>query len=494
MRPLRLPLAIVLGLFVLLIAAPAWACGGLVNTNGSVTLVRTTTLAAYHRGVEHYVTSFEFAGGTGEFGSIIPLPGVPTKVIRGGDWTLQRLVQETQPQPEAFALAATAGAAEDRAQVILKTEIDALDIVVLEGGGTAVGDWAREHGFFLPPDAPEVLDFYAERSPIFMTVRFDASRAAEQGLGAGDGTPVHVVIPTTNPWVPLRILGLGAGPEAPVEADVYLLTDLEPATLPAPLTPGLATRLPQGVRPGLVLERSEAASASLLADLRDDKGMELAALERHVAQLPAGRRPRGRPRLRPRDRRERRRPAVARGRRPGPRGGVRSRRRVLVRTRDLDRDRGPRAPRRRSGTRTPPDRTPGGVRSAMRHRLFAVALVALAACAPASASTSVRTVAIGIHYSAFSLDAIDVEPGETVRFVVTNTDPIDHEFIIGDRAVQVAHELGTEAVHPPRPGEITIPAGETVSTTFTFGERDLLFGCHLPGHYVYGMRGTVDVV
>jgi uncharacterized cupredoxin-like copper-binding protein len=81
-----------------------------------------------------------------------------------------------------------------------------------------------------------------------------------------------------------------------------------------------------------------------------------------------------------------------------------------------------------------------------------------------------------------------------VRFVVTNTDPIDHEFIIGDQAVQVAHELGTEAFHPPRPGEITIPAGETVSTTFTFGERDLLFGCHLPGHYVYGMRGTVDVV
>ena len=38
------------------------------------------------------------------------------------------------------------------------------------------------------------------------------------------------------------------------------------------------------------------------------------------------------------------------------------------------------------------------------------------------------------------------------------------------------------------------PAGETVSTTFTFGERDLLFGCHLPGHYVYGMRGTVEVV
>jgi hypothetical protein len=273
MRHLRLTFAIFVGLVTMLVAAPAWACGGLVNTNGSVTLVRTTTLAAYHQGIEHYITSFEFAGGEGEFGSIIPLPGVPTKVIRGGDWTLQRLVQETQPQPEALAFAAATGA-EDAARVILKTEIDALDIVVLEGGGAAVGDWAREHGFFLPPDAPEVLDFYAERSPIFMTVRFDASRAKEQGLGAGDGTPVHVVIPTTNPWVPLRILGLGAAAEAPVEADVYLLTDVEPVTLPAALTPGIASRLPQGVRPGLVLERSEEASRSLLTDLRSDKGMD----------------------------------------------------------------------------------------------------------------------------------------------------------------------------------------------------------------------------
>ena len=269
-----LPFAITVGFLTLLVAAPAWACGGLINTNGSVTLVRTTTLAAYHEGIEHYVTSFQFAGGEGEFGSIIPLPGVPTRVIRGGDWTLQRLVQETQPQPEALAFAAAATGAEDAARVILKTEIDALDIVVLEGGGTAVGDWAREHGFFLPPDAPEVLDFYAERSPIFMTVRFDASRAAEQRLGAGDGTPVHVVIPTTNPWVPLRILGLGAAAEAPVEADIYLLTDLEPTTLPAALTPEVASRLPQGVRPGLVLERSEESSRSLLADLRSDKGMD----------------------------------------------------------------------------------------------------------------------------------------------------------------------------------------------------------------------------
>jgi hypothetical protein len=273
----RIALLVPSTLVVLLTAGPAWACGGLINANGSVTLVRTTTLAAYHQGVEHYVTSFEFAGVGGEFGSIVPLPGVPSKVVRAGDWTLQRLVQETQPVLEFRALAATAAA---DAKVILKTEIDALDVTVLEGGGTAVGNWAREHGFLLPPDAPEVLDFYANRSPIFMAVRYNGDRAKEQGISQGEGTPVHVTIPTTNPWVPLRILGLGAPADAPVEADVYLLTDREPALLPAPVVAGGSSAPPAGVvsenstRPGLVLERSEPASDLLLADLRSDKGMQ----------------------------------------------------------------------------------------------------------------------------------------------------------------------------------------------------------------------------
>jgi len=260
---------------LLSIAAPALACGGLVNTNGSVTLVRTTTMAAYHDGIEHYVTSFEFAGGKGEFGSIIPLPGIPTKVIRGGDWTLQRLVLETQPQPRAVAEFAAVDASLGAAEVILTTEIDALDIVVLKGGADAVGRWAIDHGFFLPPDAPEVLDFYADRSPIFMTVRFNADRADEQGLQQGDGTPVHVVVPTENPWVPLRILGLGAGAIAAVEADVYLLTDQAPALLPVPVSPGEARFVTEnGFHPGLVLEQSRPASETLLTDLRSDEGMQ----------------------------------------------------------------------------------------------------------------------------------------------------------------------------------------------------------------------------
>src|SRR5436190_21964330 len=92
---------------VMLTAAPAMACGGLVAPNGTVRLLRTATLAAYHDGVEHYVTSFQFAGGGAEFGSIIPLPGIPSNVERAGSWTLQRLQREVQP-PVRFAAEATA--------------------------------------------------------------------------------------------------------------------------------------------------------------------------------------------------------------------------------------------------------------------------------------------------------------------------------------------------------------------------------------------------
>jgi uncharacterized cupredoxin-like copper-binding protein len=41
---------------------------------------------------------------------------------------------------------------------------------------------------------------------------------------------------------------------------------------------------------------------------------------------------------------------------------------------------------------------------------------------------------------------------------------------------------------------MTVPAGETVTTTYTFAEPGpLIIGCHLPGHYAYGMRADVRV-
>ena len=214
-------------------AVPAGACGGLVGENGTIELVRTSTLSAYHDGVERYVTSFEFTGEGEEVGSIVPLPDVPTKVERGGDWTLQRLAEEVAPkEDEGFSLfggrdddSAGARRSSTRRRSMLSTSRWSRAAATRWGSGpSTTGSSSR-------PDAPEVLDFYAERSPIFMAARFDASRAAELGQSAGQGTPIMVTIPTDQPWVPLRILGLGLDETQQVEADVFVLTDEEPKLL-----------------------------------------------------------------------------------------------------------------------------------------------------------------------------------------------------------------------------------------------------------------------
>jgi hypothetical protein len=253
--------AVALVVTAALLAGPriADACAGLIGSNGAVNLGQTTTLAAYHNGTEHYVTAFQFEGGGGEFGTLIPLPGVPTKVERGGGWTLQRLERETAPR-ELLEVKAAAAPAFDRAEVLQQVRIDALDLTVLKGGGPSVAAWATEHGFHLSPDAPEVLDFYAERSPIFLAAVFDGDAARARGQQVGDGTPVQLTIPTDNPWVPLRILGLGKQPGDPVQADVFLLTDRKPSLPPAP-------------HDGMALTHDQQATDQLLDDLRSDANM-----------------------------------------------------------------------------------------------------------------------------------------------------------------------------------------------------------------------------
>jgi uncharacterized cupredoxin-like copper-binding protein len=127
---------------------------------------------------------------------------------------------------------------------------------------------------------------------------------------------------------------------------------------------------------------------------------------------------------------------------------------------------------------------------------FVVLAAAAAVGAVAAASPDVRTVHVRLEHSRFVVDGDPaVRPGDTVRYVVENTDPIAHEFIIGDRAVQRAHELGTEAYHPPRPGEMSVPAGAVLETTFTFPTEpgSLILGCHIPGHYAYGMRVDIPI-
>ncbi|MGQ0680716.1 MAG: plastocyanin/azurin family copper-binding protein [Actinomycetota bacterium] len=131
---------------------------------------------------------------------------------------------------------------------------------------------------------------------------------------------------------------------------------------------------------------------------------------------------------------------------------------------------------------------------------FVLPVLAAALAVTGSACTGgaggVQEVEISVHHSRFRPErALLFRTGDTVTFKLVNDDPIDHEFILGDEAVQQRHEDGTEMMHDQIPTEVSLPAGQTVTTTITFGEAgSMILGCHLPGHYAFGMRTTLEVV
>jgi plastocyanin len=129
-----------------------------------------------------------------------------------------------------------------------------------------------------------------------------------------------------------------------------------------------------------------------------------------------------------------------------------------------------------------------------RVRLLAVATLLLAASATAACAPAPQTVTLTIRHSAFEPAEVRVPAGAPVTFVLVNTDPIDHEWLIGDDAFHAAHRTGTHASHGHVANEVTIEALGTSTTTLTFKEPGTIdFICHLPAHEAYGMVGRVIV-
>lgn len=99
-------------------------------------------------------------------------------------------------------------------------------------------------------------------------------------------------------------------------------------------------------------------------------------------------------------------------------------------------------------------------------------------------------------------DALRIEPaeitvpvGRPVRFVVTNTGALDHEFYVGDETAQMEHEeqMGMGMQHGEEAG-IEVAPGETKTLEMTFDAVGAtLAGCHIEGHYAGGMKATIVI-
>ncbi|MGI8477865.1 MAG: heavy metal translocating P-type ATPase [Thermomicrobiales bacterium] len=99
----------------------------------------------------------------------------------------------------------------------------------------------------------------------------------------------------------------------------------------------------------------------------------------------------------------------------------------------------------------------------------------------------------------FTPDTLTVVQGETVAFVVSNDGAVPHELVIGDGQVQAAHEREMAVGESMPAGDgapfaIAVPAHRTATLVYTFDRAGaFIFGCHVPGHYAAGMRGTITV-
>jgi uncharacterized cupredoxin-like copper-binding protein len=143
---------------------------------------------------------------------------------------------------------------------------------------------------------------------------------------------------------------------------------------------------------------------------------------------------------------------------------------------------------------------------------------------PAKASAATRTIKVELGDSYYEPAHIQVKAGETVRFVLTNTGQLLHEFNIGTAAMHAEHQkqmammvdhgmltesgvnhdmssmdhakmggMDPAAMKHDDPNSALVEPGQTKELVWKFPEAiELDFACNMPGHYEAGMVGAID--
>ncbi|MCB2055225.1 MAG: cupredoxin domain-containing protein [Geminicoccaceae bacterium] len=129
-----------------------------------------------------------------------------------------------------------------------------------------------------------------------------------------------------------------------------------------------------------------------------------------------------------------------------------------------------------------------------------------------------RTIEVVMHDNYYEPETVNVNEGETVRFVLRNKGELLHEFNIGtahmheehraEMAVMMEHGMlepdrinhemmkmdmgGGHTMAHDDPNSVLLEPGQDAEIVWTFSETgDLQFACNIPGHYESGMVGDI---
>lgn len=116
---------------------------------------------------------------------------------------------------------------------------------------------------------------------------------------------------------------------------------------------------------------------------------------------------------------------------------------------------------------------------------------------PGEESEVDRTIKVEANDSMrFIHEPIKVKTGETIKFEITNTGAIPHEFSIGTKDEHMAHGkmmmANPDMHHGPGGSSITIAPGKTETLIWYFEEAwEVQAACNIPGHYQAGMHSDI---
>jgi uncharacterized cupredoxin-like copper-binding protein len=136
----------------------------------------------------------------------------------------------------------------------------------------------------------------------------------------------------------------------------------------------------------------------------------------------------------------------------------------------------------------------------MRGAGFCLIMLVLLGCARSGEpeASPDRTINVSMRDdNTYDPPEITIGAGEAIRFVVNNQGALRHEFLIGtpahhdDHEKEMAERGGEHAEHGTSLPGVVVDSGKMADFVFTFpSSKDLIFGCHEPGHFAGGMKGN----
>ncbi|MES2125661.1 MAG: cupredoxin family protein [Pseudomonadota bacterium] len=117
---------------------------------------------------------------------------------------------------------------------------------------------------------------------------------------------------------------------------------------------------------------------------------------------------------------------------------------------------------------------------------------------PGQAAKVTRTVTIDMADSMrYTPSNVTARRGETIRFLVTNSGKLKHEFVLGSMKELKEHaalmQKFPEMEHAD-PNQVSVEAGKKAELIWQFSKAGKFdFACLQPGHFEAGMKGQVNV-